>query len=189
MEKTAIALLFLLAAPFAGAAECNISISISASRKIAGGRSKIEFYNKLSHTNFDYVIEYWVEDLEGNILKGKRNTTNQNRKTFTPKGTEGGVAIKAGIVGLGCDDIDLSDNFAEKRIFFGANQQSLASKTITVSYSVDKNTQKLKDFAAAMNRTAPKKQETGSNPKLKKSAPYFLVALTTLLSIVLIWKR
>lgn len=31
------------------------------------------------------LTEYWVEDLNGNIVKNKRNTSNSNWKTFTPK--------------------------------------------------------------------------------------------------------
>lgn len=44
---------------------------------------KLKYKFKTNATNF--TIEYWITDYQNNILKSKRNTTNTNTKTFTPK--------------------------------------------------------------------------------------------------------
>ena len=180
--------------PFAGAVECDVSISITSNKERFDSGDKIEFYNKLDGTpsSSNYVIEYWAEDLEGSIIKKKTNTTNQNKKTFTPKNIEAGVVLKARIADLECNDDNLEDNFAEKKILFKGvreNTENHSVKTVSISFSVDKNRQKLKNFALNTNRTQTKPKETISDNKLKKTAPYFILILTTLLSIVLIWKR
>lgn len=45
--------------------------------------NKIEF--KFQTNVSDYIIEYWIEDYESNIVKNKYNTTNTNKKSYTPK--------------------------------------------------------------------------------------------------------
>ena len=63
---------------------------------------KLEFKFK---TNLkDYTIEYWIEDLIGNILKNKKNTTNSNKKTYTPQlKTPNIYVIKAKIYSSSCN--------------------------------------------------------------------------------------
>ncbi|MBN2111465.1 hypothetical protein JW707_00020 [Candidatus Woesearchaeota archaeon] len=189
MKSIVIPLLFLLAAPFASAAECNISIFLETDNNEFDNGDKIEFSPKLSSSDFDYVIEYWIEDSDGSIVKQKINTTNQNKKSFTAKNIGKNIVLKARIADLGCEDISPDDNLAEKTIFLKGKSADLANKSVTVSFSVDKNTQKLADFSSGMNKTESNTPETGSNDKLRKAAPYFLLALTTLISIALIWKR
>jgi len=78
--------------------KCNITLSIiiknsSTSSTIYENDASIKFQNKIEKdnrtnlTNIDeeYVIEYWIEDLFGNIVKNKISTTNQDEKSFTPK--------------------------------------------------------------------------------------------------------
>ena len=59
----------------------------------------IKFYNKINFTvinyssntsslfsgTLNYTIDYWIEDLAGNIVKNTVSTNNQDEKTFTPK--------------------------------------------------------------------------------------------------------
>lgn len=189
MKKIVVVLLFLMAIQFAAAKECNVSISIESNKEIFDNNDKIEFFTRLNNAEFDYIIEYWIEDSSGKIVKQKRNTTNQNKKTFTPKNLAEDIVLKAKIVDLGCADVNTNDNLAEKRIYFGEKSENLTAKIVTVSFAVDKNKQKLKDFASAINITTEKSKKTNSENKLIKAAPYFLIALTTILSIVLIWKR
>lgn len=61
---------------------CNVSIDISTNSSIFN--KKIEFFNTISNDTFDYTIEYWVEDIFGNVIKQKTNTTNDNKKSYTP---------------------------------------------------------------------------------------------------------
>lgn len=48
---------------------------------LEGEKVKFKHNTKLK----DFAIEYWIEDLFGNIIKNKLNTTNLNAKSFTPK--------------------------------------------------------------------------------------------------------
>ncbi len=62
---------------------CSIELSIETNSDIF--ENKIEFRPKPSTEEFPYIIEYWVEDLFGNIIKQPLNTTNSNQKSFTPR--------------------------------------------------------------------------------------------------------
>ena len=64
--------------------ECNISLEINTQKEFYENES-IDFRFKLSEKVEDYKIEYWVENSFGNIIKNKRNTTNLNKKSFSPK--------------------------------------------------------------------------------------------------------
>ncbi len=199
MKRIVILLIFLLMPCFASAVNCNISLSITTNTEIFDNGEKIEFYNKLNNKQFDYIIEYWIEDVNSTIIKQKRNTTNQAKKTFTPKNFDADIIIKSRIAYLGCGDVNLEDNFAQKRISLKGNneqnKENTTHKTIKISFTVNSDMQKLKNFAKQMESSnnenlereeyKPKQEEN----KVKKAIPYFILILTTLISIVLIWKR
>ncbi len=67
--------------------------------------------------DFPFQIEYWIEDLFGEIVKSKRNTTNTNQKTWKTKlvnnERERIFNVKMNLV-PSCADTNLSDNFVEK---------------------------------------------------------------------------
>ncbi len=100
----------------------------------------IKFYNILTieynHTGnstrntneLNYSIEYWVEDLFGNIVKNKLLTINQNEKTFTPNIFEEDriLKIKNNIKYINCESII---NYSEKTILI---KNSLYTKTLNV---------------------------------------------------------
>jgi hypothetical protein len=195
MKKIVIWLaIFLLMPGFASSAQCNVSISIDSNAQTFDKGDKIEFYNKLNSKSFDYIIEYWIEDTNNTIIKQKRNTTNQAKKSFTAKNINTDIVLKARIAHLGCEDINHGDNFAEEKILFNRVIGNSTHHTIRVSFIINKDMQKLRAFANKINY-GNKSQEnikynanTG-NDKLKKPIPYFIMILTTLLSIVLIWQR
>jgi hypothetical protein len=62
---------------------CTISILLTTDKEIYTNKEQIAFYNHVNTTQ-PFIIEYWVEDLFGNIIKPKINTTNENKKTYTP---------------------------------------------------------------------------------------------------------
>jgi len=208
---TKIILMALLCLPnFASAADCDVSISINANKEVFENGEKIYFYTKLNENSFDYKIEYWIEDMFGGIVKPKRNTTSQAKKSFTPKNIDSHLIIKARIVSLGCDDFNTQDNFAEKKIFleglddnYARGTANTTNKTIEVSFSIDKERQKLEELAENLGNENGRKEEYsqkyGQNNqnkeqndeenKLKKYIPYFLITLLTLISAVLIWRR
>lgn len=202
MKKLVILIMFLLIPCFADALPCNVSLSIDAKSLESG---KIEFYNRLNNKSFNYIIEYWIEDIDGNIIKRKTNTSNQNKKTFTPKNTDNGIIIKSRIAKIDCDDVNLDDNFAEKK-FYTLTNVNLTHKSVKISFEINKDFEKLADlskklnlnsktrsnYTPTINPSSTKQQKYSQNPeenKLRPVIPYFLIALTTLISVVLVWRR
>ena len=65
---------------------CNISLETQIiDDQIFQTNNKIKFKHQLSNQSFPFIIEYWIEDLFGNTVKNKVETTNTNSKSFTPK--------------------------------------------------------------------------------------------------------
>lgn len=96
---------------------CNISINITTDKNFYLDNETIKFYNNLNDKSFPYVIEYWVEDLFGNIFKKKINTTNTNQKSYSPRINEQDLVllIKNQVYVL-CNDSNMSDNHAENML-------------------------------------------------------------------------
>ena len=72
--------------------KCQVSIRtiIKNTTTIYENNIPIKFYSILDFDNTsiavkNYSIEYWIEDLFGNIIKNKVITSNQDEKTYTPK--------------------------------------------------------------------------------------------------------
>ena len=66
---------------------CNVSISLVTDKLFYNNSERINFYNNLSDKSKDFIIQYWIEDLDHNIIKEKVNTTNLNIKSYTPSFT------------------------------------------------------------------------------------------------------
>ncbi|MEK6808892.1 MAG: lamin tail domain-containing protein, partial [Nanoarchaeota archaeon] len=62
---------------------CDIVSSIKTEKEIYS-KETIEFYNLVNPESFPFRIEYWIEDIFGRVVKEKINTTNTNKKQFTP---------------------------------------------------------------------------------------------------------
>lgn len=58
----------------------NSKIEMNCTTQVAGSWIK--------SSDLDYIIEYWIEDLQGNIIKSRTSTNNQDDKSFTPKISE-----------------------------------------------------------------------------------------------------
>lgn len=76
-------LIIILAQSVAAGNLCNTSIEIFTKKQFYENES-IDFQFGLSTKPPEYVIEYWVEDIYDNIVKKKRNTTNLNKKSYSP---------------------------------------------------------------------------------------------------------
>ena len=96
---------------------CDISIDISTDKDTYENHEKISFYNKLNYDKISYIIEYWAEDSDGDTIKNKVQTTNQNKKSYTPKKSiDGKITIKAIVRNLSCKDINPANNQFNKTI-------------------------------------------------------------------------
>jgi len=102
---------------------CDIEIWITTEKDVYNNSERIEFYNNLNSEKYNFTIEYWVEDIFGNIVKKKYNTTNLNKKSYTPsiEGREKVFVIKARVY-VECNDTNLSNNYAEKIVVVRNNK-------------------------------------------------------------------
>jgi len=83
---------------------CSINISISSARQLYGQDEKISYRISLNDTSRGFVIEYWVEDLYGRIVKKRYNTTNTNMRSWTPPAdrSAGAYIIMARLAYVNC---------------------------------------------------------------------------------------
>ncbi len=96
---------------------CNISISITSGKLIYDDGEKIPYRISLNNDSYPYIIEYWAEDMQGNVVKSPYNTTNMNQRAWTPDCGKGSAfLIKARIAEVGCNDTSNLDNRAEMPI-------------------------------------------------------------------------
>jgi hypothetical protein len=117
---------------------CDVSLEIFTGKTIYEDEP-IKFTHVLSNASYNFGIEYWIEDLFGNIVKAKRNTTNLNEKSYTPSidESEKTLLIKS-TLSVNCPDTNLSNNRAEKMVVVkgeekssGATEQKQETKTQT----------------------------------------------------------
>lgn len=90
--------------------KCNVTIGIKIKeeKRVYYDKETIKFYNTLNVTpaqKKEFYIEYWIEDIYGNILKNKVQTNNLNEKTYTPNINERTVAavFKNRIINVTCE--------------------------------------------------------------------------------------
>jgi hypothetical protein len=112
---------------------CNASINITVEKEIYYNNEKVGIRNLLaSSDDLPFVIEYWVEDLFGNEVKGRMNTSNLDEKTFTPDISEkDGVFIaKNMLVFIGCNNSNPAQE--SSRLFVVKNQDYSPDTAIRV---------------------------------------------------------
>jgi len=112
--------------------QCNISISLATNKEIFN--KTIEFYNLISSYQHNFTIEYWVEDLFGNVLKQKINTTNMNKKSYTPSFSEEDKAfiIKNRLAQTGCNNTSNTTSSSKPTIVKGEQIKTNTSSKITI---------------------------------------------------------
>jgi hypothetical protein len=96
---------------------CDLAINVLTEKMVYDNKEKIGYYNILNEEKFPYYIEYWVEDFLGEIFKKKTQTSNTNKKSYTPKIKEvdRALLIKAKVYPF-CADLNVSNNEAEQLV-------------------------------------------------------------------------
>ncbi len=122
-----------------GASEisCDISLQIKTNEIIfyENGQS-IEFKPELNNKSFPFVIEYWIEDLFGNIVKPKINTTNTNEKSWkTNIEEQDRVLFVKAMIYPSCNDLDFSNNLVEK-MFIVTKNETITASTVSEEISI-----------------------------------------------------
>jgi len=104
---------------------CNVSLEIFQEEKIYDDGEKISINYEISNETFPYLVEYWVEDLFGNIVKKVIATNNDNKKSFTPKisGSLDVLIIKTNLTSLSCNNTDNRTYDEEIIIIKGIKEQ------------------------------------------------------------------
>ena len=86
---------------------CNVSLSLETNKINYSNGETIDIYNKLSNKSYNFRIEYWIEDENNDTIKKKVETTNTNKKQFTPKFEETKVIIiKNNLTYIDCININ-----------------------------------------------------------------------------------
>jgi hypothetical protein len=94
---------------------CNIKLNITLDKEIYLNEENIKFYNNLNNESIQFIIEYWIEDLFGNVYKKKYNTSNTNKKSWKTniEETDKVLFIKSKVYPF-CNDSNIKDNSYEK---------------------------------------------------------------------------
>ena len=101
--------------------KCDISIQIETEKIIFENKETIKYKHRLANLcdeqKYDYIIEYWIDDLFNNTIRAKRNTTNVNKKSWTPNIDDKlSAAVLKARVYPECNDTDLSNNYDGKLV-------------------------------------------------------------------------
>ncbi len=124
---------------------CFVSISVIAEKKNYNNAERIVFFNNLSTSKYPFVIQYWIEDSEGNIIKDKINTTNLNQKSFTPNFNKPKtLLVKNELVSVECNNTSKFLS-SEAIVFVHVNLTAEPSVEISSFYLGSDNKTKLGD--------------------------------------------
>ena len=131
---------------------CFVILNLSTDKEVYEDGESVKINNSLSNKGFDFIIEYWIEDLEGEIVKSKVNTSNTNIKSYTPriKAKEKALLVKNRLVFVDCDNSnELLEN--EKVVIAkhsdyeeeeSASEKSTTQKTVTTEKDNNQNASK-----------------------------------------------
>jgi hypothetical protein len=180
------------------AADCEIIVD----KELYDAGEKMGFKPKVEGVE-DYVIEYWIEFLDGSFAKKPKNTTNTNKKSFTPK-KEGKYIIKMVVkdactaektVVIGSAGGEVWEKEDRKESEEGGQEKKNTLRLNLVVHGVESGENNPYDYAfddsASKKSKKPAKTSKTSRPKSKAAAltGWFLLFLLTLFCVILIWRR
>ena len=135
---------------------CSVELNLSTDKEIYNKGESVDIKNSMSNQTFPYIIQYWVEDLFGSIVKEKQNTSNTNLKSFTPKINEK-------------DKVFLAKNVL---IFVGCNNSNPHISNEKMIISLNKNYEPEKETkakATTTKKSASTKTSSSKNSSLQKA--------------------
>ncbi len=135
--------------------ECDVKAYLSLAEKLlfAQGES-VEFTPSVNNESFPFTIEYWIEDLFGQIVKTKYNTTNTNKKSWKADIEEEDrvLWIKAKVYPA-CKDVNEGDNLMQRMIIV-TNENFNSGSATTAENSSRSNTQN-SDSSISITKVTP----------------------------------
>ncbi len=101
---------------------CSVELNLSTDKEIYNKGESVDIKNSMSNQTFPYIIQYWVEDLFGSIVKEKQNTSNTNLKSFTPKINEKDKVflVKNVLIFVGCNNSN--PKLGNEKMIIGLNK-------------------------------------------------------------------
>ncbi|MEK6969079.1 MAG: lamin tail domain-containing protein [Nanoarchaeota archaeon] len=129
---------------------CNINLQIiQEGNLILNNGQSLSFNLVLNNESFPFMIEYWIEDLFGNLVKSKINTTNTNQKSWKTNIDEKDkvLFIKAQVYPW-CNDENKTDNFAEKMFIVIKNE-------LLISTTSENNTENSSKSSIVIQKITP----------------------------------
>jgi hypothetical protein len=135
---------------------CQVSVNLSIPKSVFSNNEQVEITNVISmqpQDDYPFIIEYWVEDLFGEVVKKKLNTSNDNDKVFTPqiKDKVGVFVAKNKLTYVGCNNtisgtessflfVVRNQDYVEKKLEEDvSNASSYVKGKITSFYTRTKN--------------------------------------------------
>ncbi|PIN94071.1 hypothetical protein COU54_00475 [Candidatus Pacearchaeota archaeon CG10_big_fil_rev_8_21_14_0_10_31_24] len=82
--------------------ECNYNFDFNLSNTVINNGETLEF-SPITNYNQDFNLTYWVEDIDGGVLKAKSITSNKNVKKFTPKIKNNQILFLKGVLEFSCN--------------------------------------------------------------------------------------
>jgi len=122
---------------------CDMQLRLETNETIFYQNSQsIEFKPELDNKSFPFVIEYWIEDLFGEIVKPKLNTTNTNQKSWkTNIQEQDRVLFLRAALYPNCNDLNLSNNIVKEMFIVTKNEAatggSLTEETSPMNSTVN----------------------------------------------------
>lgn len=147
---------------------CDLILTITTEENLIYQQDQsLTFHPELNNNSFPFIIEYWIEDLFGNILKNKINTTNTNQKSWKTNIEEQDrvLFIKSNLYPQ-CHDTNLSNNYAEKMFIVTNNlllshNNSNNSLQNNTNFPISNSTTKDEQSSLKINKISPSEPSYG----------------------------
>jgi len=113
--------------------DCNITLdAIEVDNFIIPAGEKTKYAFILNNESIPFIIEYSIKDLFGASVRKKRNTSNTNAKSFTPKSIKerDKVFVINATVYPQCNDTKTDDNQAQQFLIVTSNEEQEKSSWI-----------------------------------------------------------
>ncbi|HLC58871.1 MAG TPA: hypothetical protein VJI68_03335 [Candidatus Nanoarchaeia archaeon] len=109
---------------------CNIQLNLTTDKEYYKNGEKITINNILNNKSIDFDIEYWIENLNGSIIKNKTITKNTLAKQYTPKlDNNSTLVIKNNLTTLNCININ-NNTYNELKVFIEVEKEPNSNLTL-----------------------------------------------------------
>ncbi|MEK6916312.1 MAG: hypothetical protein AABW92_01080 [Nanoarchaeota archaeon] len=120
-------------------AECNISLKMTTDKQIYEEGENVNIFHNLNNKTFPFEIEYWIEDIFGEVVKQKTTTSNTDKKSYTPKiiVAEKAFVVSSNLTHTACNNIE-NNTLKQSIVVFRGNvlEEKILEKEIKNSIAI-----------------------------------------------------